>query len=68
MLGLVEFESIWKPKLIYSNTDTNAYYVNVDPEIRIGLNNNQIYKKSVDNVTGAITKLSTMSKKWHLLP
>ena len=57
VLGLVEFESIWKPKLIYSNTDTNAYYVNVDPEIRIGLNNNQIYKKSVDNVTGAITKL-----------
>ena len=37
VLSSSEFDSVWKPDIIYTNKDTNPYYVNVKPEITVGL-------------------------------
>ena len=37
VLSSKEFDSVWKPDIIYTNKDTNPYYVNVKPEITVGL-------------------------------
>ena len=55
VLGSDEFNSIWNPKLIYSNKDTYPHFENVAPVISVGLEN-QLFEPHSDKTTGATTK------------
>jgi Neurotransmitter-gated ion-channel ligand binding domain len=39
VLSEKEFAEIWKPKVVYTNKDTNPYYVNVPPTVMVGMEN-----------------------------
>ena len=54
VLSSSEFDSVWKPDIIYTNKDTNPCYVNVNPEITIGLENEFFF--TIDNNSGSVKK------------
>jgi hypothetical protein len=56
VIGKEEFESVWKPIIIYTNRDANPDYINVVPEMSIGLEDED-YTSVVNSSTGAITRV-----------
>jgi len=56
VLDSMESEAIWKPSLIYSNKDPSPFFVNVKPEVSIGLEK-AFYKTEVNPVYGGITQI-----------
>ncbi len=56
VLGKEEFESVWKPIIIYTNRDANPDFTNVVPEMSIGLEHED-YTTKVNSSTGAITRV-----------
>jgi hypothetical protein len=58
ILSSYEFDLVWKPKFIYENKDTSPYFVNIEPEISISLEqsvSNESYR--FDDIFGTTTKM-----------
>jgi len=51
VLGMADFDKVWKPEIIFANKDTNPYYINIDPEINIGFEG-QLFNYQVDKISG----------------
>jgi hypothetical protein len=50
-----EFASIWKPDVVYTNKDTDPYYVNVPPTVMVGMDNPDVPFK-IDSNLGTVRK------------
>jgi hypothetical protein len=57
LLRSLEFNLVWKPALIYANKDPSPFYVNVQPDISIGLAEPNDYEEVQDKATGEVTRL-----------
>jgi len=51
-----DLNATWKPSLIFTNKDTNPNYVNVPPEMKVGLEDD-FYNEEFDNSSGSVTRI-----------
>jgi hypothetical protein len=55
VLDSQEFNSVWKPELIYTNRDVNPYFINIAPEVSVGLKQTG-YRVKIHPVLGTVTR------------